>query len=439
MKRNTMNNLYNVKKVIKPHDFKTTVPGSKSITNRALLIAALAQGKSVLHGVLFSDDSRHFIQALIDLGFSIQVSEKEKTVEIEGMGGKIPCVEKQKNKDEIATDIYVGSAGTAARFLTVFLALSKGKFRLNSSEQMKKRPMKELLLALESIGATIIYEEQPYEFPFVLDDFKWNGKSVSVDVEKSSQFLSAFLISSVLLPKELKIYPVGQHGMNYVYLTCKMMKQFGVEVEERENYFCLCDEHGYEAKEYDIEPDLSAAAYFYAICPLLGIQVLVHNVHMNSMQGDIHFLEVLEKMGCHIDETEEGILLSPPEHELLGGDFDLSAFSDQALTLAAISAFASTRVCIKNVGHIRYQECDRIEAILHNLKSMGIVASCEEGNISILPGIPKATSIETFEDHRVAMAFTLPGLLVDGFQIKNPACTKKTFENYFDVLEQAVY
>ncbi len=459
-------NLYEVKRVTKPHDIETSVPGSKSITNRALLIAALAQGKSVLHGVLFSDDSRVFMKALQDLGFEVNIDEENCTVEIVGCGGEIPCVGAETpyvvaetsyvgaktpyvgaetlhvdtKTPHVDATVYVGSAGTAARFLTAFLGLSKGMFRMTCSEQMKKRPMKELLVALEAIGSQIIYEEEPYSFPFIIGNCDCKINHVAVDVDKSSQFLSALLISSVLLPQDFMIEIKGTHGMAYVNMTLRMMTQFGVPIEKTiTGSYRRRLEKGYEAKEYVIEPDVSAACYFYAMCPLLKVSVKVRNVHMNCLQGDIKFLKVLDQMGCRIEDEEDGVLMLPPRERLLGGSYDLASFSDQALTLAAIAPFASSKVCIMNVGHIRYQECDRIKAILHNLFQMGILAIEEEGNIFILPGKPRACEIETYEDHRVAMAFSLPGVVTEGIKIKDPSCTRKTFENYFEVLEESIY
>lgn len=449
--------LYEVKKVSNPHDIELSVPGSKSITNRALLIAALTQGRSILHGVLFSDDSRYFMKALQDLGFEVSIDEENQTVEIEGCGGEIPCVKERlkttppcgKNEEiidgsvkvpQVDATVYVGSAGTAARFLTAFLGFSKGMFRMTASEQMKKRPMKELLVALEAIGTQIIYEEEPYKFPFLIGNCDCRINHVAVDVDKSSQFLSALLISSVLLPQDFMIEIKGVHGMAYVNMTLRMMAQFGVPIEKTvSGSYRRKFRNGYKAMDYVIEPDVSAACYFYALSPLLKVLVKVKNVHMDCLQGDVKFLNVLERMGCRIEDEEDGVLMIPPRNGLLGDSFDLSGFSDQALTLAAIAPFASSKVCIMNVGHIRYQECDRIKAILHNLSRMGILAIEEEGNIFILPGKPKACEIETYEDHRVAMAFSLPGTVTEGIKILNPSCTRKTFENYFDVLEKSVY
>lgn len=436
-----MNNkaTYIVKKVEKPHEIVTNVPGSKSITNRALLLAALADGTSVLHGVLFSDDSRHFMQALVDLGFFVAIDEANATVTIVGCGGNIPCANTRRAGD-VDAEVYVGSAGTAARFLTALLGLSQGKYRINASEQMKKRPMKELLEALEEIGAQIEYEEEPYHFPFVVGNFECVKSSVTIDIEKSSQFLSALLISSVLLPQHFMIGLSGTHGMAYINMTLRMMSQFGVAMEKTiAGTYRRRSDKGYDAKDYLVEPDVSAACYFYALCPLLKVSVKVKNVHLNCLQGDIKFLNILDRMGCNLDDETDGVKLYPPRERLLGGSFDLASFSDQALTLAAIAPFASSKVCIMNVGHIRYQECNRMEAILKNLLNMGILATCDDNNIFILPGKPKACEIETFEDHRVAMAFSLPGTIIGDMVIENPACTKKTFENYFEVLENSVY
>ncbi len=428
---------YEVKKAAK-HPLAITVPGSKSITNRALLIAALADGTSILHNVLFSDDSRYFLNALKELGFFVEINEKEAVVKITGCGGKIPAITESAGKQP---EIYVGSAGTAARFLTAFLGLSCGSFKITSSGQMKKRPMKELIDALETLGADFTYEEEKYHFPFAVHNSRLTGHEVTIDVDKSSQFLSGLLISAVLSEKDFVIHVTGNHGMAYVNMTIAMMKEFGVRVAaEDENTFRIPADASYSAGEYYIEPDLSAAAYFYAMCPVLSVPAKVFHVHRNSLQGDIRFLEVLMQMGCTAKEEPDGIILYPPGDGCFsGGTFDLSAFSDQALTLAAVSCFANTPVTITGIGHIRYQECDRLQAILLNLENMGV--SCEkpdENSIRIFPGKPHRCEIETFEDHRVAMAFAIPGLVTDGIVIKNPSCCKKTFENYFEVLQQVI-
>ena len=248
-----------------------------SITNRALLIAALAEGKSVLRGVLFSDDSRHFLQALIDLGFEVEIDEENAVVTIVGCGGMISKSDAQIN---------VGSAGTAARFLTAYLGLSKGSYHIDSSEQMKKRPMQELLMALEDLGAQISFKEEEYHFPFVIGNDGVGRHEVTIDVDKSSQFLSALLIASVLFHEDFTIHVKGHHGMAYVKMTIAMMEQFGVKINRQSgDTFCIPGNSAYVAREYRIEPDVSAAAYFYAMCPVLSVPAKVHHVHWESLQG----------------------------------------------------------------------------------------------------------------------------------------------------------
>ena len=328
--------IYKVKKVNHPHDIVTSVPGSKSITNRALLIAALANGRSVLKGCLFSDDSRHFIDALIRLGFPVLVDEDKRKITITGFGGRIP-----KNEAEID----VGSAGTAARFLTALLGLSKGRYHIVSSEQMKKRPMKDLLVSLEKLGAHIEYDEKEYHFPFTIGNTGEYADAVDINVDKSSQFLSALLISAVILGKDFTVNVTGSHGMAYVDMTVRMMEQFGVRVIKRENPLSFDIKAGsaYEAIDYDIEPDLSAACYFYAMSPVLNVSSQVRGVkRAGCLQGDIAFLDVLSQIGCGCIDEENGIIVNPPKDgRLKGGRFDLSAFSDQALTLSAIAPFAT--------------------------------------------------------------------------------------------------
>ncbi len=426
--------IYKVKKINNPHDIQVEVPGSKSITNRALLIAALSGGRSLLKGCLFSDDSRHFIDALINLGFPVTVDENKKEVSITGFSGKIP---------KSSATIDVGSAGTAARFLTAYLGLSKGRYRIVSSDQMKKRPMKELLLSLETLGARIEYEEEEYHFPFTIGNDGIKSNRVTVNVEKSSQFLSALLISSVLSKEDMIIDVVGQHGMAYVDMTVRMMREFGLDVlrppagdDSISCRYQVLSNSAYKSRDYEIEPDLSAACYFYAMSPVLGVKAQVLGVKEDSLQGDIRFLDLLQQMGCHISKDPEGLSIIPPESgRLLGGEYDLSAFSDQALTLAAIAPFAASAVAIKGISHIRYQECDRINAIIENLTAMGINAREIDGDIYIAPGQIQPALIKTYEDHRVAMAFTIPGLVTDGIEIENPMCCRKTFENYYDVIE----
>ncbi len=417
------------------------VPGSKSITNRALLLAAMAEGTSILRGCLTSDDARYFLECLKTLGFPVlEVSDGElgSDITITGFGGQIP-----KKKAEI----YVGSAGTAARFLAAMLAFSDGDYIVNASAQMKKRPMQPLIDALRDAGAKVDCMEQEGHFPLHIIGAKDKAlipEVFSVNIDKSSQFLSALLIAVGTLGKAAKIRVTGTHGLSYVELTCAMMRDFGVSVEQKNvdgqvEYLFFGDEK-YRNLTYMVEPDMSAAAYFYALAGLLGTSTLVKGVTSQMLQGDTAFLQLLERMGCTIAEDKYLIVKGAQDGRLKGGfTVDMSAFSDQALTLAAIAPFADAPITITGIAHIRLQECDRIRAIVENLAILGVKAEEKENQVTIYPGEPRAGLVETYDDHRVAMAFALTGLRTEGVRIKNPDCCKKTFSEYFQVLENAIF
>ncbi len=408
------------------------VPGSKSITNRALLLATLADGISTLRGVLFSDDSRHFLKCIQDLGFETTVNEKEKVITVHGHGGEVPKPEASQ---------YVGSAGTAARFLTAFLGLAHGTYHMDASEQMRKRPMAPLLHSLKELGCEIRYpENREGFFPFTLCSNGFGKNEISVNIEHSSQFLSALLIASCLADDDFTIKIEGTHGMAYIKMTCQMMKQFGVIAEQTAaDTFVIRKGQSYHAQDYQIEPDVSAACYFYAMAPLLHIPVLVRHVHFDSLQGDVAFLHILEQMGCTATDMEDGILLTPPTSDTFSGvKVDMSSCSDQAITLAAIAAFADSPTTITGIGHIRFQESNRIQAIVTELGKMGIRCEETESSITIYPAPPKPSVVETYDDHRMAMGFALIGLRSEGIVIKDPDCCRKTFENYFEILNEVI-
>lgn len=431
------------------------VPGSKSITNRALLLATLADGTSTLRGTLFSDDSRHFLKCIQDLGFETTVDEPAKVITIKGLGGRVPLS---------AADQYVGSAGTAARFLTAYLGLSNGVYRMDASEQMRRRPMAPLLDSLKELGCEILYGENGQNdgngteghFPFTLKGHGFQKDRISVNIDSSSQFLSALMIVSCLSKEPFTVYIEGTHGMAYIEMTQKMMEQFGVSATPL--YYCTGSTanhsctgcvnstrpmgyrteagQSYTPLDYRIEPDVSAACYFYAMSPLLNIPVRVNDVHFDSLQGDVEFIRILEQMGCSAADTPQGILVEPPKDgHFHGVTADMSACSDQAITLAAIAPFADTVTTINGIGHTRFQESDRLSAISTELGKMGIVCEKTESSLTIHPGCPRPSTVETYDDHRMAMGFSLTGLRAEGIVISNPDCCRKTFENYFEVLD----
>jgi len=420
---------YQVKRLKNPVDIEVEVPGSKSITNRALFLAALGNGKTVLKGVLFSEDSRYFLSSLQSLGFEVQIDEKQKEVIVEGCNGEIPKKE---------AEIYVGSAGTAARFLTAMLALSNGTYFIQASKQMKKRPMKSLFDALTDMGAEFEYLEQDGYLPVKVKGSENPGNNVTIDIHKSTQFLSALLMMAPILKNELVIHISSQKKDGaYVRITRRMMEQFGIQTEfDGENYF-IKGNRSYQAGTYEIEPDVSAACYFYAMAVLTGGRALVLGVHEDSMQGDKKFLEVLKQLGAVVTDKEQGIeVCRTKDGTYFGIEIDMNDFSDQTMTLAAIMPFAKSKTKITGIGHIRLQESDRLSAIATELTKMGIRVEEGKDSLVIYPGIPQPSEIETYDDHRMAMAFSLIGLKADGITILNPMCCKKTFEEYFDILEQ---
>lgn len=426
-----MCNRYEVRRFIRKELIEVEVPGSKSITNRALMLAALSNGVCKLSGVLFSDDSRAFLSCLTNLGFEVLIEEENKQVTIHGLGGVIP------NRN---AEINVRSAGTAARFLTAMLAFAGGDYILQSSEQMKKRPMEPLIIMLRNIGVGVKCLEEEGHFPFEIHSKGINVDEITMDTTMSSQFVSALLMAGVMLPQGLKVRMSGSRTTGaYIKLTLSMMQQFGIRVIQEENVCYVPYNLSYQAADYQIEPDVSGACYFYAMALLLGISVVVKRVHFNSMQGDIKFIEVLKQLGCSIDDTDRGICVTGTKDGTYPGIVvDMNDFSDQTMTLAVLAPFATSPTIIENVSHIRLQESNRIRAIVQEMTRLGI--QCEENEeyqgICIYPGKISPALIETYDDHRMAMAFTLIGLRVDGIVIDNPHCCSKTFENYFNIIDE---
>ncbi len=430
---------YSVKKVTEKKNIYVEVSGSKSITNRALMLAAISNGTCKLNGVLFSDDSRAFLDCLDKLGFQLDIDESKKQVTIKGENGRIP------NNN---VTINVRSAGTAARFMTVLLAVCGGDYILESSEQMKKRPMSQLLESLRAKGVVINCLEKEGHFPFEIHSTGIKQTDISIDTTKSSQYASALLMAGAVNGMNVKLTGTRVNGA-YIQITLRMLEQFGILCEEIEdsdeqtqiagkNY--QIKKQVFSLKEYDIEPDMSAACYFYAMGLLLGVKSKVQGIYLNSMQGDVKFLYVLEKLGCVLRETVDAVEIDATQVNSYNGiELDMSDFSDQALTMAVVAAFAKTPTTIMNIGHIRGQESDRVQVIVNELKKLGcgaeILEEYDSTNIVITPKKMHGVEIDTYEDHRVAMSFAMAGLRIDGVIINNPMCCKKTFENYFEVLE----
>ncbi|MCZ6680937.1 MAG: 3-phosphoshikimate 1-carboxyvinyltransferase [Candidatus Poribacteria bacterium] len=404
------------------------VPGSKSYTNRALLIAALAEGRSRLTGALFSDDTRYMCQALRTLGVEIDADAEQCTFEVTGNGGKIPVDH---------AELYIGNAGTAARPLVSYVALGNGVFVIDGDEPMRhSRPISDLLDALRQLGVDVRSESDNDCLPVIVQAKALKGGKTRLDASKSSQFLTSLLLVAPCTERGMEIEITGGLiSKPYIDITTSVMKTFGAQVvNEDYHYFRIEGGQPYQPREYPIEPDASNASYFFAAAAITGGRVRVNNLSVDSAQGDVHFVDILERMGCRVNRHADGIEVIGP-NQLKGLDVDMNAISDMALTLAAIAPFADSKVIIRNVEHIRWQETDRIHAMVTELRKLGVPVLERQDGVEISPAKISPAAIDTYKDHRMAMSFSLIGLKVPGIRIKYPGCVSKTFPNFFEVLE----
>ncbi|MGL4662854.1 MAG: 3-phosphoshikimate 1-carboxyvinyltransferase [Culicoidibacterales bacterium] len=406
------------------------VPGSKSMTNRALIMAAMSKGKSRLFNVLMSDDSVHCLLLLQKMGVEIKYLD-ETTIELTSPGIH------ELQSDEI---LYIGSAGTTARFLPGLLAASQSGylFRLDASEQLKVRPIQPLLEKLEYLGANIRYTEACYMFPLEIVGTSIRGGEIEMEGNVSSQFISGLLMTAPYFEQGLKIKmttPIVQS--QYVQITIDMMRHFGVDVEVDNAYttFYVAPQSGYQAREYIIENDISTAGYFFAMGLLLDTEINM-TVNKETLQPDIELLSILEKLGAQVHWEQNHVKVSNAGKIKGNQSFDLTKCSDQALTVGVIAAFADGPIQLCGIGHIRHHESNRLQVLHDNLVLLGIDSEIHDDGIVIIPGIiQKNISIPTHDDHRVAMAFSLVGLKNGDIIIEDYTCTKKTFPQYFQYLK----
>jgi 3-phosphoshikimate 1-carboxyvinyltransferase len=406
-------------------DKTLAVPGSKSLTNRAFVVAALADGVSTLRGGLIAEDSEVMIKALNTLGLTVE--EDGTTFTVHGRAGKIP-----KNQAEL--DLRL--SGTSIRFLTATVALGQGRYKLDGNERMRQRPIQDLLGSLEKLGVKLGTEFETGCPPVIVEANGMRGGVTSVAGDRSSQFLSGLLMSAPYAKESVTIHVTGElQSKPFVDITLKLMQDFGVSVE-RDGYTSFTvHPQIYKARDYLIEGDAMAAGYFWAAAAITGGRVKVTNVGLGSVQGDKRLANVLEEMGCNVTWTDTTCeVVGTPN--LKGGTFDLNDMPDQAQTLAVVGLFASSPVRIENVWNMRIKETDRLAALNTELTKFG--AKIEEGKDYIvvhpLKEYPKAVSVATYGDHRMAMAFALAGLRIPDITIQDPSCVAKTFPEFFDVL-----
>ncbi|HCR72375.1 MAG TPA: 3-phosphoshikimate 1-carboxyvinyltransferase [Anaerolineae bacterium] len=409
-----------------PLNATVRVPGSKSITNRALLIASLANGTTKLTNALFSDDSKYFSQALQTLGFDMQLDEANHEMTVTGLGGKIPAKK---------AELFIGNAGTAARFLSAFLTLGNGEYVIDGEPRMRERPIGDLIDSLKQLGVKIEAENNCPPVKILASGLSGGKTKIAGDI--SSQFLSALLMVAPYAKSPIEIELITElNSKPYVDMTIEVMKEFGVEIQ-RQNYslFTIYPSTYLPITNYQIESDASAASYFFAAPAICGGNVTVENISHKSLQGDVAFVDVLQKMGCVVTESDNSITINRPS-SIVGIDVDMRDIPDTAQTLAAVAPFANSPTRIRGIASARVKETDRVSATCNELKRLGVQVDEHEDGMTIYPCQDfQPASIKTYNDHRMAMAFSLMGLRFDGVTIENPACVSKTFPNYYEVLE----
>lgn len=412
-------------------DVKVRVPGSKSITNRALIVAALAEGKSRLTGALDSVDTQVLIKALNQVGIPTVHDPKRCVIEVNGQAGAVPVD---------SAELDLSNSGTSLRFLTAMLALGHGRYRLDGSSRMRQRPIADLINALNRIGAIARSESNNGCPPVMLDADGLDGGFVGVRGDVSSQFLSGLLMA---LPYARNASEIEVDGtlvsIPYVQMTIEVMRSFGVRVDNRKGKRFIVRPGQYMAREYAIEPDASAASYFFALAAITGGRVTLDGLGSRSMQGDMDFVQVLGHMGCKVKLDENQTTITGGR--LKGVDVDMNAISDTVMTLAVVALFAEGATRIRNVAHIRHKETDRIMAVATELRKFGADVIEHYDGLTIIPpakGIYHPAEIATYDDHRMAMSFALAGLKIEGTVILDPDCVNKTYPGFWSDLDRAL-
>jgi 3-phosphoshikimate 1-carboxyvinyltransferase len=410
----------------RPPDAVVTVPGSKSVTNRALVCAALAAGTTVLHNVLVADDTEAMVGVLDAVGVDVRMDRDGRWVEVVGCDGAMPASD---------AEIDVRQSGTTARFVPPMLALGAGSYRVTGHPQLLARPMGPTFDALRALGVPVEELAGRGLLPATVRAGGARGGVIRLPGDVSSQFLSGLLMAAPYLPGGLVIELTTRLvSRPYVELTRSVMRSFGVEVEAPDPETYIVAPGNYRATDFTVEPDASAASYFFAAAAITGGRVRVAGLTAEASQGDVAFVDVLERMGATVDRRPEGIEVTGPT-SLSGGSFDFTDISDTAQTLAAVAVFADAPVRVTGIGFIRRKETDRIAAVVTELRRAGIRALEEADGFVIRPGVPRPTTVKTYDDHRMAMSFALLGLRVPGVEIDDPGCVSKTFPEFYDVLE----
>jgi 3-phosphoshikimate 1-carboxyvinyltransferase len=412
--------------VSRPVQGRIRPPGSKSLTNRALIVAALAEGPSTLTGVLDSVDTQVMIDSLNRLGISVTADYSQNRFEVKGAGGTIPSR---------TAELWCENSGTSIRFLTALCATGEGEYRLDGNSRMRERPIGPLVEALASLGIAIRCEAGNDCPPVILTANGIPGGRIRVGGDLSSQYLSGLLMAAPAAKGNVTLEVQGELvSRSYVEMTLELMRAFGANVTETAPNCFEVEARPYQGRLYDIEPDASAASYFFGLAAVTGGEVTVEGLHRKALQGDVKFVDALVQMGCEAEWGADFITLRGKS--LRGIDIDMNDISDTAQTLACVAVFAEGPTRIRNVAHMRLKETDRVSAVVTELRRCGIQADEHPDGLTIYPGPVQPTEIQTYDDHRMAMSFSLLGVKAPGIRIADPGCTSKTYPLYFQDLEK---
>jgi 3-phosphoshikimate 1-carboxyvinyltransferase len=407
--------------VSRPLDATIRPPGSKSLTNRALVAAALADGPSELRGALDSEDTRVMIDGLRRLGIAVDHEAARQTIRVAGCSGRLPAT---------SADLFAANSGTTIRFLTALVALGHGTYRLDGSARMRERPIEDLLSALGQLGVDARCENGSGCPPVVVRATGLRGGRAKVRGDISSQFLSGLLLAAPYAETAVDLEIEGTLvSQPYIRMTLAVMRSFGIDVNDADLSQFHIPPGRYGGRIYEIEPDASAASYFFAAAAIAGGRATVLGLSRDSVQGDVGFCDCLAKMGCGVEFRPDGITIIGGG--LRGIDVDMNAISDTVQTLAAVALFADGPTTIRNVAHIRHKETDRIGNLAVELRKLGAEVEELSDGLRIVPRPLRGAEIATYNDHRMAMSLALAGLRVPGIVIQEPRCVEKTYPDFF--------
>lgn len=418
---------YPVAPLAGPLDATVRLPGSKSLTNRALVCAALAEGTSVLDGALEADDTLAMVDGLRALGVPVEADWAAARLTVTGVAGR-PV------SDAAMVDARL--SGTTSRFLLPVAGLGEGHRRVDGANRLRERPMAEAIDALRALGAEVHDVGAPGHLPVEVIGGTLAGGEVAVRGDVSSQFLSGLLLVAPALRTGLRVQVVGPLvSQPYVDMTVAVMAAFGATVDRPDERTWVVAPQAYAARRYRIEPDASAASYPWAMAAVVGGRITVEGLGTGSLQGDVAFVDLLERMGCTVDRTDDTTTVTGTG-ALQGIDADMAQISDTAQTLAVVAAFAEGPTRVTGIGFIRGKETDRIGAVVAELRRLGIDAAEEADGFVVHPGPMHGGIVETYLDHRMAMAFAVAGLRTEGIRIADPGCVAKTFPRYWALLDE---